>query len=73
MRYREENAAPDPDFPYSQSMHSMLTVSALLALLIGILLLYLGRKGKIMWLSWWSFGLILCSIGYLVLEIVGTS
>lgn len=71
MRYREEEAVPDPEYPYSEGMHSMLTVSVILSLIIGLFLLFLGKRGKIMWLTWWSIGLIICSGVYLVLEVVG--
>lgn len=71
MRYREEDPAPNPDYPYSQDMHAMLSVSVVLSLMIGILLLYLGRRGKVMWLRWWSGGLIACSVVYLGLDAIG--
>lgn len=71
MRYRSDEGIPDPDFPYSEGMHSMLTLSMGLSILIGVVLLYLGVRGRIMWLSWWSGGLIICALAYLVGELVG--
>ncbi len=59
---------PDPLYPHSESMHHMLSISMLMSIVIGVVLLYLGRRGKILWLTVWSCGLILCSIAYLVLD-----
>jgi len=64
MRYLE-NAPPNPDVPYGESMHNMLTLSMWLSIVIGIVLFVAGRHGNIMWLKMWSIGLIVCSVGYL--------
>ena len=70
MRYLE-GAAPNSDLPYGESMHSMLTLSMLLAIVIGIVLYLAGRHGKILWLQVWSVGLVICSLAYLIGERTG--
>ena len=39
----------------------MLLVTAVLGIFIGVVLTYLGRKGKQMWMWVWGLGLIICS------------
>lgn len=41
---------------------NMLLFTALLSILIGTILIYLGHKGKQLWIVTWSIGLIICSI-----------
>ena len=59
MRYSD-------DIPREQlAMHAsdnMLLFTAVLAVFIGIMLIFLGRKGKQLWMVVWSIGLIICSI-----------
>ena len=43
----------------------------MLALFIGAILLLIGLKGKKLWLICWSVGLMLCSVGYIVLRLLG--
>lgn len=54
------------DIPKEQlAVHAsddMLVVTAVLGFLIGIVLIYLGRKGKQMWMWVWGIGLIICSL-----------
>ena len=52
---------------YSQSdgLHFMLNFTVMLALLIGMVLWWLARRGRVMWLQVWSIGLVICSIAYL--------
>lgn len=63
MRYRE-------DIPAEQlarhASDDMLIFTAVLSLLIGAVLIWLGRKGKQQWLVLWSIGLVLCSAAMLV-------
>ena len=40
----------------------MLLFTSALSILIGFILFYLGRKGKQLWMTTWSVGLIICSI-----------
>lgn len=70
MRY-PENAPPDPNLPYGDSMHQMLNLSMLLSIVIGICLFVAGRHGNILWLKTWSIGLIACSIIYLIGDSLG--
>jgi len=70
MRYRE-GSAPDPSNPYTESMHASLLISVALALMVGVVLLAIGWKGKKLWLICWSIGLIICSLLYFVLRMMG--
>ena len=58
MRYREDIP---PEQLSSHASDGMLLFTAVLAIVIGCILIWLGRKGKQKWLIWWSAGLILCS------------
>jgi hypothetical protein len=53
------------DIPKEQlAVHAsddMLLLTAVLGFLIGIVLTYMGRKGKQMWMWVWGLGLIICS------------
>ena len=74
MRYQEETQQPHVDGPvYSQTagLHFMLNFTVALGLVIGVILLWLGRKGRVMWLQVWSVGLILFSIVYLAMAVLG--
>ena len=42
--------------------NDMLLFTAVLATVIGIILAYLGHKGRQLWIVTWSIGLIICSI-----------
>lgn len=52
---------------YSQSdgLHFMLNFTVALALLIGVVLWWLARRGRVLWLKAWSIGLVFFSIVYL--------
>ena len=59
MRY------PDNIPPEQLTIHAsdnMLLFTAALSILIGIILTFLGHKGKQLWMVTWSIGLIICSI-----------
>ena len=60
MRYRENIP---PEKLASHASDDMLLFTAVLATLIGIGLIWLGKKGKQTWLIAWSIGLIICSVG----------
>lgn len=70
MRY-PEGSPPDQDIPYGESMHSMLTLSMVMAIVIGVCLFLAGRHGNILWLKTWSVGLIACSVLYLLGDWLG--
>lgn len=40
----------------------MLLVTAFLGILIGFILMYLAKRGNVMWMMAWGFGLILVSL-----------
>ena len=67
MRY-PEGAKPDPNTPYGNSMHDMLSLSMILAIIIGIVLFFAARRGNILWMKVWSLSLILLSVAYLVAD-----
>jgi hypothetical protein len=73
MRYEEGSVAPAEMQVYSQSegLHFMLNFTVALALLIGIALWWLGRRGRVLWLQVWSIGLVIFSIAYLGAAIAG--
>lgn len=60
MRYLED--IPPEQLTVNAS-DGMLLFTAVLAIVIGCVLIWLGNKGKQMWLVWWSAGLIICSAG----------
>ena len=59
MRYSENIPAGQLAVNASDNM---LLFTAALSILIGIILTYLGHKGKQLWMVTWSIGLIICSI-----------
>ena len=72
MRYESQDGIPlGPVYAQTDGLHYMLNFTVMLALMIGCVLLWLGIKGKVMWLKVWSFGLILASIGYLIAAMLG--
>jgi hypothetical protein len=59
MRY-QENIPPE-----QLTLHAsddMLLFTAVLSILIGSILIYLGHKGRQLWMVTWSIGLIICSV-----------
>ena len=73
MRYEEGSVPLEQMQVYSQSdgLHFMLNFTVALALLIGIALWWLGRRGRVLWLQVWSIGLVVFSIAYLGAAIAG--
>ena len=59
MRYSEHIP---PEQLTIHSSDNMLMFTAMLSILIGIILIYLGHKGRQLWMVTWSIGLIICSI-----------
>jgi len=70
MRYLD-GAPPNPDIPYGESMHNMLTLTMVMSIVIGICLYIAGRHGNIMWMKAWSLGLIVLSVLYLIGDLLG--
>ena len=69
MRYQEHDLGP----VYSQTdgLHFMLNFTVGLALLIGVALVWLAWRGRVMWLKVWSVGLVGASLAYLVAAAFG--
>lgn len=68
MRYEASEGVPADEMQiYSQSagLHFMLNFTVALALVIGVALLWLGRRGRVLWLQVWSVGLVVFSAAYL--------
>ena len=63
MRYRID---PETGLPIAETSPGMLGSTVLLALVIGVVLLIVGRLGRQLWLTVWSIGLIISSIAYLI-------
>jgi hypothetical protein len=73
MRYETQDNTPllDPVYAQTEGLHFMLNFTVVLALMIGAVLLWLGLKGRVLWLQVWSLGLILASLGYLGAAMLG--
>ena len=67
MRYREGQEV-DPNNPYPENTELMLDMAYWMSIPVGLILLWLGFKGRIMWLKVWSVGLMLLGIGILVAQ-----
>jgi hypothetical protein len=70
MRY-PEGQTPHTIYSQSEGLQFMLTFSVSLGLVIGVVLLWLGRHGRVLWLQAWSIGLIAVSVAYLAAELFG--
>jgi len=70
MRYRD-GVVPDAEQPYGESMHAMLTLSAWIGIVFGVVMFLFARRGRSVWLTWWSAALVLCGLGYLVADTFG--
>jgi len=67
VRY-PDGQSPDPLNAYSENMHQMLTLSMVMAIVIGVVLFLLGRHGQILWLKVWSVILIVLAVAYLIAD-----
>lgn len=63
MRYKIDSLT---GLPVAETSPGMLGATVFLALVIGIILLYVGRRGNQLWIIVWSIGLIICSVLYLI-------
>ena len=70
MRYREGQQV-DPNNPYPESTQMMLQMSYFMSIPIGLILLWLGIRGRVLWLKVWSVGLIVLGIGLLANDYLG--
>lgn len=72
MRYPDQDPSSlGPIYSQTEGLHYMLNFTVALALFIGCALLWLGFKGRVLWLKVWSLGLILASIAYLGAALLG--
>jgi hypothetical protein len=63
MRYADSQLA-EPLYITSDHLQHTLLFSVVLAFFIGMALLYLGIRGRVIWLVVWSVGLMLASLCY---------
>jgi len=59
-----------PEMLLQNANNDMLLFTALLSIIIGFILIWLGKKGQQLWLLTWSVGLVICSVllgGYMLL------
>ena len=72
MRYESDDSVlTQPVYAQTEGLHFMLNFTVTLALVIGGVLLWLGVKGRVLWLEVWSLGLILASVAYLGAAVLG--
>ena len=62
MRYR---IGEDPASGAWGSTDEMLLLTAVLGVVVGVVLTWLGWHGRQMWLKWWGGGLVVVSIVWL--------
>jgi len=65
MRWREGQEV-DPNNPYTESTQMMLDMAYWMSIPIGLVLLWMGIKGRVMWLKVWSVGLMFLGVGILI-------
>ena len=70
MRYRVGEEV-DPDNPYTEGTHMMMEMAYWMSIPIGLVLLWMGIKGRIMWLKVWSIGLMALGVGILINQYFG--
>lgn len=61
MRYKENDIIP-PEQLASHASNDMLILTGIIGFFVGLILYYLGRKGKQMYLWVWGIGLSVFSI-----------
>lgn len=70
MRYTEIPPL-EPRYVDSPGLQYTLLFTVVLAFFIGAALLYLARRGRVMWLTVWSIGLMLSSLAYVAAYLGG--
>lgn len=70
VRYRTDEG-PNAAYPYSESMHQMLSLTMVIAIVIGLIFIVAGRKGRSLWMLVWGAGLLILAVAYLVADFVG--
>jgi hypothetical protein len=71
MRYEDSPAASGQIYSQSEGLHRMLLFTVSIALVVGIVLLVLGLRGRVLWLTTWSAMLIALSVMYLGADLLG--
>lgn len=66
-----EDVLDAPRYVDSPGLQYMLAFTVTLALAIGCVLLWLGRRGRVIWLQAWSVCLIAASLSYLGAAMLG--
>ena len=56
------NDVVPPEMLTRNASNDMLLFTSLLSLMIAAALIYIGKKGKQLWLIFWSLGLIIMSV-----------
>lgn len=70
MRYQE--AQPHgPVYARSEGLHDMLLFTVCIALIVGVVLLALAVRARVIWLISWSAMLVLASLAYLGSDLLG--
>jgi hypothetical protein len=70
MRYSDTQLA-EPLYVTSSNLQNTLLFTVVLAFFIGMVLLYLGVRGRVLWLMVWSVGLMLASLFYVGAYLAG--
>lgn len=70
MRY-PDNHLLEPIYTQSTGLHHMLLFTVVLGFVIGLILFWLGRRGRVLWLTVWSAGLVLISFSYVLAYLAG--
>ncbi len=68
MRYRVGEQV-DPDNPYPEHTQNMMELSYLMSIPLGLILLWLAIRGRVMWLKVWSVGLMVLGISLFSLDL----
>jgi hypothetical protein len=71
MRYQDDPGIASRIYSRSDGLHDMLLFSVTIALFVGIVLLVLGLRGRVLWLSTWSAMLIALSLLYIGADLLG--
>lgn len=70
MRYREGTEL-EQLYSQSEGLLNMLLFTVVIGLLVGVILVVLGLKGRQIWLVFWGGGLVIASILYIAAHLLG--
>jgi hypothetical protein len=71
MRYQDDALATGQIYSQSAGLHNMLLFTVMIALAVGVTLLVLGLRGRVLWLTTWSAMLIILSALYIGADVLG--